>query len=130
MLNCILQFKGEPKKVEIKIVELIFLLLAHKGSGFDSYVVLYNLPRWRSVVNSIENGTEIVSLNKFNGYVDQVKKYSQYVHARCGLLHIDDSLEKIGKKGKTFKLQSCSLKQELQHDEIYEDHWEEKEEEW
>ena len=31
---------------------------------------------------------------------------------------------------KSYKLQSCLLKQELVHDEIYEDSWEEKENEW
>ena len=34
------------------------------------------------------------------------------------------------KIGKSYKLQSCLLKQELEHDEIYEDSWEEKENEW
>ena len=42
-------------------------------------------------------------------------------------MHIKDSLKKIGK---SYKLQSCSLKQELEHDEIYEDNWEKKENEW
>ena len=45
----------------------------------------------------------------------------------CGLLHIKNSLKKIGK---TYKLQECLLKQELEHDEIFEDNWEEKEQEW
>ena len=34
------------------------------------------------------------------------------------------------KKGKSCKLQSCLLKQELEHDEIDEDNWEQKENEW
>ena len=75
----------------------------------------------------IKNGLGIVSLKIFNGYVDQNKKISQYVHFRCGLLHIKDSFKKIGK---SYKLQSCLLKQELEHNEIYEDNWEEKENEW
>ena len=75
----------------------------------------------------IENGPGIVSLKIFNGYVDQNQKIPQYVHLRCGLLHIKDSLKNIGK---SFKLQSCLLKQELEHDEIFEDDCEEKENEW
>ena len=55
------------------------------------------------------------------------KKLPQYVHLRCGLLHIKDSLENIGK---SYKLQPCLLKQELEHDESFEDNWEEKENEW
>ena len=42
-------------------------------------------------------------------------------------MHIKDSLKNIGK---SYKLQPCLLKQELEHDEIFEDNWEEKENEW
>ena len=59
--------------------------------------------------------------------MDPVKKISQYVHFRCGLLHIKDSLKNIGK---SYKLQESLLKQELEHNEIFEDNWEEKENEW
>ena len=126
MLDYVLQFKGEPKTVNNKIVKYNLYLIAHKGSGFDSYVVLNNLPQWRTF-KLIKNGSGIVSLKVFNGYVDQNKKIPQYVHFRCGLLHIKDSLKNIGKR---YKLQPCLLKQELDHDEIFEDNWEEKENEW
>ena len=43
-LDGVLPFKGEPKKINSKIVKYILNLIAHKGSGFDSYVVLNNLP--------------------------------------------------------------------------------------
>ena len=75
----------------------------------------------------IKNGPSYVSLKLFNGCVDQNKKIPQYVHFRCGLLLIKDSLKKIGK---TYKLQECLFKQELEHDEIYEDDWDKKENEW
>ena len=123
MLDYVLQYKGEPKKINNKIVKYNLYLIAHKGSGFDSYVVLNNLPQWRTV-KLIKNGSGIVSLKIFNGYVDQNKKIPQYVHLRCGLLHIKDSLKNIGK---SYKLQPCLLKQELEHDEIFEENWEEKE---
>ena len=42
-------------------------------------------------------------------------------------MHNKDSLKNIGK---SYKLQPCLLKQELEHDEIFEDNWEEKENEW
>ena len=126
MLDYVLQYKGEPKRINNKIVKNNLYLIAHKGSGFDSYVVLNNLPQWRTV-KLIKNGSGIVSLKIFNGYVDQNKKIPQYVHLRCGLLHIKDSLKNIGK---SYKLQPCLLKQELEHDEIFEDNWEEKENEW
>ena len=45
MLDRVLSFKGEPKKVKNKIVEYNLYLIAHNGSGFDSYVVLNNIPQ-------------------------------------------------------------------------------------
>ena len=50
-------------------------MVAHNGSGFDSYVVLNNLPQWRSIVDFNRNGAGIVSLKVSNGYVDENKKY-------------------------------------------------------
>ena len=101
-------------------------MIAHNGSGFDSYVVLNNLPQWRSVVKLIKNGAGIVSLKLFNGYVDPVKKIPQYVHFRCGRVHDNQKLRKIGE---SYKLQESLLKKELEHDEIYEDTYEAKENE-
>ena len=75
MLDHVLSFKGEAKKIRKKIVEYNFYLIAHNGSGFDSYIVLNNLPQWRNVVILIKNGAGIFSLKIFNGYVDQNKKY-------------------------------------------------------
>ena len=127
MLDHVLSFKGEPKKVKNKIVEYNLYLIAHNGSGFDSYVILNNLPKWRSVVKLIKNGAGIISLKIFNGYVDQNKKIPQYVHFRCGRVHINRSLRKIGE---SYKLQESLLKKELEHDEIFEDTWEARENEW
>ena len=126
MLDYVLQNKGEPKRINNKTVKYNLYLIAHKGSGFDSYAVLNNLPQWRTF-KLIKNGSGIVSLKIFNGYVDQNKKIPQYVHLRCVLLHIKDSLKNIGK---SYILQPCLLKQELEHDETFEDNWEEKEKEW
>ena len=126
ILDYVLQYKGEPKRINNKIVKYNLYLKAHKGSRFDRYVVLNNLPQWRAV-KLIKNGSGTVSLKIFNGYVDQNKKIPQYVHLRCGLLHIKDSLKNIGK---SYKLQPCLLKQEIEHDEIFEDIWKEKENEW
>ena len=94
MLDYVLQFIGEPKRVNNKIVIYILYLLAHKGSGFGSYIVLNILPQWRAVVSLIKNRSGIVSLKIFIVYVDPVRKLLLYVHFRCGLLHIKDSLKK------------------------------------
>ena len=74
MLDNVLQFKGEAKRINNKIVKYNLYLIARKGSGFDSYVVLNNLPQWRTVVSLIKNGSGIVSLKIFNDYVDRNNK--------------------------------------------------------
>ena len=66
MLDHVSSFKGEPKKAKKKNVENILYSIAHKGSGIDSYVVLINLPQWRSVVKLLENGAGIISLNTYS----------------------------------------------------------------
>ena len=67
MLDYVLQFEGEPKRVNFEIVNYNLYLLAHKGSGFDSYVVLKDLPQWRTVVSLSRNGSSIGFLKIFNG---------------------------------------------------------------
>ena len=74
MLDYVLQYKGEPKRINNKIVKYNLYFIAHKGSGFDSYVVLNNPPQWRTA-KLIKNGSGIVSHNIFNGYVDPLKKF-------------------------------------------------------
>ena len=59
ILDLVLSFQGEPEKFKNKIVEYNLYLIAHNGSGFDNYVVLNNLPRWRKVVKLIKNGAGI-----------------------------------------------------------------------
>ena len=54
-------------------------MIAHNGFGFDSFAVLNNLPQWRSVVKLIKNGAVIVSLKRFDGYVDQKKFLKMYI---------------------------------------------------
>ena len=101
-------------------------MIAHNGSGFDSYVVLDNSPKWRSVVKFFRKGGGIISLKNFNGYVVENKKILQYVLFGCGKIHIKVSL----KKSVSYKLQSSLLKQEKEDDELYEDTWEARENEW
>ena len=98
MLDHVLSFEGELKKIKNQIVEYNLYLIAHNGSGFDSYVVLNNLPQWRSVVNLIKNGAGIVSSKILNGYVDKKKNIPQYVHSRSGRIHIKKSLKRNRRK--------------------------------
>ena len=43
------------QKVNNKIAEKNLYFLAQNGSGFDKYLVLNNLPQWRTVVSLIKN---------------------------------------------------------------------------
>ena len=54
------------------------------------------------------------------------KKMPQFVHKRCGRDHSNSKLKKMGV---SYKLQLLLLKQELEHDEIFEDMWEARENE-
>ena len=108
-------------------MEYNLYLIADNRSGFDSYVVLNNLPQWRRIVKPVKNGRGTISVKIFNGNIDEKKKIPQYVHFRCGQVHINKNLEKIGESS---NLQESLLKKELEHDEIYEDTWEAKENEW
>ena len=89
-------------------------MIAHTPAGFDSFVVKHNLPQRQGDVKLIKNGVGVVSLEIFNGYVDK-KETPQYAHLRCGRVHIDKILKKMGE---SFKLQPSLLEQETEHDEI------------
>ena len=126
--------KGEPKKINRNgrefIAEYDLKLIAHNGSGFDTWIILNNLPEGCKIMNMIKNGKGIISLKIFNVMVD-VKSYSksklQYLTFTCSMNHMKSSLRKLGE---TYKLQSELMKQEMNHTEIYEDTWKSKKSEW
>ena len=62
MLDRVLSFKREAKKIKNQIVEYTLYLIAHNGSRFDGCVVLNNLPQRRNVLKVIEKGAGIFSL--------------------------------------------------------------------
>ena len=57
----------------------------------------------------------------------QLKKYSKMSISDVEEFHINSSLKKIGI---SYKLQPSLLKQEVEHDEIFEDTWEAGENNW
>ena len=60
-LDCLLKLKGEERKVNNKIVEYNLQLHAHNGSGFDTWIILNNLPCDRHIVGDIiKNGKGII----------------------------------------------------------------------
>ena len=93
MFDHVLTFEGEAKKVIIKVVELNLYMIPHNGSGFNSYVALNILPQRRSVINSITNAAGVNSPKIFIGCVVE-KQIPQFVHLRCGRVHINSNLKK------------------------------------
>ena len=90
------------------IVENSLQLYAHNGSGFDTWIVLNNLPCDKHIVEFIKNGKSNISLKIFNGYIYKGNKQTpQYLNFRCGMTHINF----FGKKlGKIFEIQKELLK--------------------
>ena len=66
--------KGEPKKInrngEEFIAEYELKLFAHNGFGFDTWIILNNLPLWCRFMNLIKNVKGIISMKLFNGMVN------------------------------------------------------------
>ena len=52
----LLKNKVEEQKVKSKIVEYKFQLHAHNGSGFDTWIILNNLPCDQHTVDFFKNG--------------------------------------------------------------------------
>ena len=130
-LNFCLKLKGEERRtsLNIKINEYNLQLHAHNGSGFDTWMILNNLPCDRHIVaDIIKNGKGIIELKVFNGYIyKNNKQIPQYLQFRCGMTHLNYSLKKLGK---TFELQKELLKTEMDHNEVYSDTWKDKKLEW
>ena len=128
-LDFCLKLKGEERKVKNKIFEYNLQLHAHNGGGFDSWIILNNLPSDKHIVGDIiKNGKSIIELKVFNGLLPKKnKEIPQYHHFRCSMTHFKKSFKKLGE---TFKLQKELLKTEMNHDEVYSDTWKDKKSEW
>ena len=93
-LDFCLKLKGEERKNnKNKILEHNLQLHAHNGSGFDTWIVLNNLPCDKTIVNIIKNGKGINELKVLNGHIGN-KPIPQHLHFRCGMTHLNYSLEK------------------------------------
>ena len=94
--NCIsngldfsLKFKGKERKLKNKNVGNKIQLHAHNGSGFDTWIVLSNLPCDEHIVDIFKNGKGIISMRVFAGYIQNNKRHiRQYLIFRCGKTHL------------------------------------------
>ena len=62
-----LKFNGEERKVKNGIVENNLQLHAQNDGSFDKWVSLNNLPCDKHIVDHIENGKGIISMEVLNG---------------------------------------------------------------
>ena len=79
MFDYLKLFKGEPRYTIDKngkkmLCEYELKLIAHNGSGFDSWKILNNLPEWCTIVSMIKTGKGITSLKILNGFVCYKKR--------------------------------------------------------
>ena len=89
-LDYCLKFKGDERKVKNKIVEYNLQMHAHNGSGFDTWIILNNLPCDKRIVDIFKNGKGIISLRVFNGLIFKNKKQiPQNLIFRCGMTHVN-----------------------------------------
>ena len=96
-----------------KIVEYNFQFHAHNGSWFDTWVLKNSLLCDKCIVIIVKKGKCNIELKVFNGHIGN-EQTSQYIHFRCGRIHLNYSPNKLGK---TFKLQKELLKTEMNQDE-------------
>ena len=126
---CLKLKEEERRSVNNKIVEYNLQMHAHNGSGFDTWIILNNLPCDKHIVGDIiKNGKGIISMKVFNGYLYNGKKQiPQYLIFRCGMTHLKYSLKKLGR---TFRLPKALLKTEMNHDDINGDNYKNKKDFW
>ena len=90
-LDFCLKTKGEKyKDKKGKVLEYNLQLHAHNGSGFDTSIVLNDLPCDKRFVNIIKNGKSIIELKVFNRYIEKSEKHlPQYLRFRCGMAQLN-----------------------------------------
>ena len=96
-LDFCLKLKGEQCKGKNKFLEYKIQFHAHNGSGFDTWIILKNLPCDQHIVHIIKNGRGNISFRVFSGYIYNGKKQiPQYLLFRCGMTPLNFSSKKIG----------------------------------
>ena len=71
MFKKLQDLKGEPKKIEKNGKEITLeyekKVIAHNGSGFDSWITLDNLLEWCRITSMIKTGKGIINMKIYNG---------------------------------------------------------------
>ena len=70
---CLKSKREEYKDKKGNVLEYNLQLHAHDGSGFDTWIVLNNLSRDKTIVNIMKNGKRNIELKVFKGYTEKNK---------------------------------------------------------
>ena len=75
VLDFCLKLRADERRISLKykVVDYNLQLHAHNGSGFDTWIVLKNVPCDKHLVDNIKNSKDISSLRVFNGYIHNLK---------------------------------------------------------
>ena len=80
MFKKLQDLKGEPKKIEKNEKEITaeyeMKMIAHNGSGFDSWIILDNLPELCRITSMIKTAKGIINIKIYNGMCN-VKTYKE-----------------------------------------------------
>ena len=128
-LDFCLKLKGkEGEDSKNKFFGYNVQLHAHKGSGYDTWIVLNKLSCDRRIVNIIKNGKGFIELKVFIGYIDKkIKQVTLYLRFRSGMTNLNYSFKKLGN---TFKLHKEVLKTGMNHDVVDGNNYKNKKDEW
>ena len=91
-LDFFLKIEGEERKLKNLPVEYNLQLHAHNGSGFGIWVILKNLDSDKHIDNIIKNSKGTIKLKVFNGWIEKISPFPQYLLFRCGRTHLIYSL--------------------------------------
>ena len=87
-------------------------LIAHKASGFHSYVVMKNLDKKKTSLKTVKTDICVVKLSFISGLINETPQYFKII---CSKSHISGSL---AERGTEYGVQSELLKSEMNHVDI------------
>ena len=97
-LDFLLKFRGEERKtIDKKFVEYNLHFHAHNGRGFDTWIILNNLPCYKHIVDNNKNGKGIISMKIFIGQIHNGKRKSSISNFQMWYNSVEKFVEKFRK---------------------------------
>ena len=108
--------KRSKKRLKNEIPEYNLQLHAQNASGFDTWIILNNIPCDKQFVKIVKNGKGIIELKVSNDFFQNYNKQTlQYLRFSYDVTHLNYSIKKTGK---TFELQKKLIKTEMNPNEV------------